>query len=171
MGDGTSAEPWYVECNEDGFMWKQIWRKWTIDKPAAFGDWLWKIFVVELAAFLDRLTLRQVIAFIPVVILVVAYAHNIPIPPELILVGDMLAYIDIFSIILLLSLIGRAATILYLVRQAAERLLELARHARMRLRRPDSRHRRAAGARKPRRSIVRAKKDDDHAPIYGIAWA
>jgi hypothetical protein len=146
-------------------MWKQIWRKWTIDKPAAFGDWLWETFVVELAAFLDRLTLRQVIAFIPVVILVVAYAHNIPIPPELVLVGDMLAYIDVFSIILLLSLMGRAATILYAVRQAAERLLQLVRHARIRLRR----HRRAGGARKPRRLIVRAKKDDDHAPIYGVA--
>jgi hypothetical protein len=152
-------------------MWKQIWRKWTIDKPAAFGDWLWQIFVVELAAFLDRLTLRKVIAFIPVVILVVAYAHSIPIPPEFILVGDILACIDIFSIIVLLSLIGRAATILYVIRQAAGHLLELARHARMSLRRPESRHRRAGGARKPKRSIVRAKKDDDHAPIYGIAWA
>jgi hypothetical protein len=148
-------------------MCKQVWRNWTIDKPAAFGDWLWEMFVVELAAFLDRLTLRQMIAFIPVVILIVAYAHNIPIPPELILVGDTLAYIDIFSIILLLSLVGRAATILYAVRQTAEHLLQLARHARMRLRR----HRRAGGAREPRRSIVRAKKDDDHAPIYGIAWA
>jgi hypothetical protein len=152
-------------------MWKEIWRKWTIDKPAAFGDWLWEMFVVELAAFLDRLTLRQVIAFIPVVILVVAYAHSIPIPPELILVGDLLAYIDVFSIILLLSLIGRAATILYVVRQAAEHLLELVRHARIRLRRPDLRHRRAGSGRKPRRLIVRGKKDDDHAPIYGIAWA
>jgi hypothetical protein len=129
------------------------------------------MFVVELAAFLDRLTLRQVIAFIPVLILVVAYAHSIPIPPELILVGDMLAYIDIFSIVLLLSLLGRAATILYLVRQAAERLLELVKYARVRLRRPDSRHRRVGGARNPRRWIVRAKKDKDDAPIYGIAWA
>ena len=146
-------------------MWRQIWRKWTIDKPAAFGDWLWEIFVVELAVLLDRLTLRQVIAFIPVVILVVAYAHNVPIPPELVLVGDMLAYIDVFSIILLLSLMGRAATILYAVRQAAEHLLQLVRHARIRLRR----HRRADGARKPRRLIVRAKKDDDHAPVYGVA--
>jgi hypothetical protein len=158
-------------CNGNGSMWKQIWRKWTIDKPAAFGDWLWEVFVVELAAFLGRLTLRQVIAFIPVVVVVVAYAHRIPIPPELILVGDMLAYIDIFSIVLLLSLIGRAATILYVVRQAAEHLRELVRHARIRLRRPDSRHRRAGGARRPRRLIVRANKDDDHAPIYGIAWA
>ena len=107
------------------------------------------------------------IAFIPVVILVVAYAHSIPIPPELILVGDMLAYIDVFSIILLLSLMGRAATILYAVRQAAEHLLQLVRHARIRLRR----HRRADGARKPRRLIARAKKDDRHAPIYDVAWA
>ena len=152
-------------------MWKQIWRKWTIDKPAAFGDWLWETFVVELAAFLDRLTLRQVIAFIPVLILILAYAHSIPIPPELVLVGDMLACIDIFSMILLLSLLGRAATFFYVVQQAAEHLLELVRHLRIGLRRPDSRHRRTGGARKPRRSIVRAKKDDDHAPIYGIAWA
>lgn len=152
-------------------MWKQIWRKWTVDKPAAFGDWLWEILVVELAAFLDRLTLRQVIALIPVVILVVAYYHSIPIPPELILVGDMLAYIDVFSMILLLSLIGRAATILYVIRQTAGRLLELVRHAGIGLRRPDSRHRRTGGARKPRRLIVRAKKDDDHAPVFGVAWA
>jgi hypothetical protein len=152
-------------------MWKQIWRKWTIDKPAAFGDRLWKMFVVEPADFLNRLTLRQVIAFIPVVILVVAYAHSIPLPPELMLIGDMLAYIDIFSIVLLLSLIGRTATILYVIRQAAEHLLELVRQARIRLGRQDSRHRRAGGARKPRRLIVRTKKDDDHAPIYGVAWA
>src|SRR6202012_3915594 len=55
-------------------MWKQLWQKWTIDKPAAFGDWVWQTFVVELAALLDRVTLRQVIAFMPVVILLVAYA-------------------------------------------------------------------------------------------------
>jgi hypothetical protein len=68
-------------------MWKLLWRKWTIDKPAAFGDWLYQILVVELAALLDRLTLRQVIAFVPVVILVVAYAHSIPLPPELLMVA------------------------------------------------------------------------------------
>jgi hypothetical protein len=153
-------------------MWKQLWRKWTVDKPAAFGDWLWEVLVVEFAAFLDRLTLRQVVAFIPVVILILAYAHRIPIPPELMLVGDMLAYIDIFSMILLLSLLGRAAAILYVVRRTAEHMVSLVSHARSRLRRPDSRHRRVNGARNPRRLIVRAKKDDDdHVPIYGIAWA
>jgi hypothetical protein len=41
-------------------LWKLLWQKWTIDKPAAFGDWLHQTLVVELAALLDRLTLRQV---------------------------------------------------------------------------------------------------------------
>jgi len=153
-------------------MWKQFWRKWTVDKPAAFGDWLWEVFIVELAAFLNRLTLRKVIAFIPVLILVLAYAHRIPIPPELILVGDLLAYIDIFSMIFLLGLMGRAATILYVVRQAAQHMLDLVRHARIRLRRPDSRHRRVGDAKNRRRLTVRAKNDDDrHVPIYSTAWA
>ena len=153
-------------------MWKAFWRKWTLDKPAAFGDWLWQVFVVELAARLDRLTLREVIAFIPVVILVVAYAHSIPIPPELILVGDLLAYIDIFSIILLLSLVARAAAIMYAVRRAAEQVLGLASWARKRLRRPDSRHRRTSGARNPGRLFGRAKTDDDgDGLIYGAASA
>jgi hypothetical protein len=31
-------------------MWKRLWRKWTIDKPAAFGDLLWEVLVVQLAA-------------------------------------------------------------------------------------------------------------------------
>ena len=34
-------------------MWKTLWQKWTIDKPAALGDWLWDVFVVQLAALLD----------------------------------------------------------------------------------------------------------------------
>jgi hypothetical protein len=152
-------------------MWQRLWRTWTIDKPAALGDWLWEILVVELAAFLDRLTLRQVIAFIPVVILIVAYAHSIPIPPELMLVGDLLAYIDVFSMILLLSLLGRAATIFYAVRRAAEQLLRLASHVHTTLR-PDSRHPRAGGARTRRRWSAGAKKDDDGpVPVYGMAWA
>src|SRR5665213_1266777 len=160
------------ERAKDVVMWKHIWRKWTIDKPADFGDWLWQTFVVELAALLDRLTLRQIIAFIPVVILIVAYAHSIPLPPELMLVGDLLAYIDVFSMILLLSLMGRVSTVLYVVRQAAEAMLRLVSRAHTRLRRPDSRQRRAPRAATIRRLIGGTKNDDDRpAPVYGMAWA
>src|SRR5665213_1489196 len=139
------------ERAKDVVMWKHIWRKWTIDKPADFGDWLWQTFVVELAALLDRLTLRQIIAFIPVVILIVAYAHSIPLPPELMLVGDLLAYIDVFSMLLLLRLVSRAHT---------------------RLRRPASRQRRVPDAATIRRLLGGTKNDDDRpAPVYGMAWA
>ena len=150
-------------------MWKRLWREWTIDKPAAFGDWLYRILVVELAALLDRLTLRQVIAFIPVVILVIAYAHSIPIPPELMLVGDLLAYLDIFSILLLLSVIGRVTAILYVIRQMADRVLRLMSLVRQRLRRPDSRRKtRVARTRKP---AGRPKDENDGVPVFGLAWA
>ncbi len=150
-------------------MWQRLWRKWTIDKPAAFGDWLYQVLVVELAALLDRLTLRQVIAFIPVVILVIAYAHSIPLPPELLLVGDLLAYLDIFSIVLLLSVIGRVSAILYIVRQTAERVRRLGSLGRQTLRRADS-HRtpRVARTKKP---SVQPKGEDDGVPAFGLAWA
>src|SRR6516162_9155085 len=107
-------------------MFTQLWKKWTLDKPAAFGDLLWEVFVVQLAAWLDRLTLRQIVAFIPVVILILAYAHSIPIPPELMLVGDVLAYIDIFSVILLLSILGRVTALWFFAKQAAEHAVKLA---------------------------------------------
>ena len=60
-------------------MFRQLWKKWTLDKPAAFGDLLWEVLVVQFAAWLDRLTLRRIIAIIPAVLLILAYAHRIPI--------------------------------------------------------------------------------------------
>ncbi len=153
-------------------MWKQLWRTWTVDRPAAFGDWLWEIFVVQLAALLGRLTLRKMIAFIPVLILVVAYAHRIPLPPELMLVGDVLAYIDIFSVIILLSFLGRAAAILFVVKQAATQIARLASSALARMQRLDVRHRRELAAKVRKRLTGRSKDEDgEAATIAGLAWA
>jgi hypothetical protein len=153
-------------------VWKALWKKWTIDKPAALGDWLWDVFVVQLAALLDRVTLRQVIAFIPVVILVVAYYHRIPIPPELMLVGDFLAYIDIFSALFLLGVLTRAATVLFIVRQATARAAALLGNLLEGMRRLDFRHRREGGARNRKRLTDRSKDDgDEHVVIHGVAWA
>ncbi|MEY9436412.1 hypothetical protein [Bradyrhizobium elkanii] len=101
-------------------VWQRLWKTWTIDKPAALGDWLWQILVVELAALLDRLTLRKLIALIPVAIVIGAYWHRIPLPPELMLVGDVLAYIDIFSMIFLIGFFTRVATVVAVVRQAID---------------------------------------------------
>lgn len=153
-------------------MWKQLWKKWTLDKPVAFGDWLWEVFVVQLAALLDRLTLRQMIAFIPVVILILAYTHRIPIPPEILLVGDLLAYIDVVSAIFLLSMISRVANIVFVLKQAAARAAGLARYLLASMKGLDFRHHREGATKRRKGTADRAGSDDDGCPaIDGIAWA
>jgi hypothetical protein len=153
-------------------MWKALWKKWTIDKPAALGDWLWDILVVQLAAFLDGLTVRRIIAFIPVVILVLAYYHNIPIPPELMLVGDFLAYIDIFSVLFLLGILSRATTILFIIKQVAAQVARLAGGLMTEARRLDFRHRRERGTSGRKRQTGRVRNEDDEPFVIGsVAWA
>ncbi|OKO79434.1 hypothetical protein AC629_28875 [Bradyrhizobium sp. NAS80.1] len=139
---------------------KQWWRRWTYEVPLAIGDALWEVLVVQLAALLDRLTVRKVIAFIPVAIIVLAYYHRIPIPPELMLVGDFLAYIDIFSVLFLLGVLSRVTTILFVVRQAAARIVLLAGSLVARMQRMDVRHGRQRGASsRPRRKPDRSEDD------------
>jgi hypothetical protein len=151
-------------------MWKQLWKRWTIEKPAAFGDWMWEVLVVQLAALLDRVTVRDVIAFIPVLILIVAYAHSIPLPPELMLLGDLLAYIDIFSVLFLLGILSRITTVVFIVKQAAARALQFAIILRDGMQR--IRHRREGGAKQRKRLTDRARNDDDGlVAIKGLAWA
>ena len=153
-------------------MWKTLWQKWTIDKPAALGDWLWDVFVVQLAALLDRLTLRKVIALIPIVILILAYDHQIPLPPTLMLVGDLLAYIDIFSMLFLLGVLSRIETISFMMKQATARAARLVSGLLEGVQRLDFRHRREGGANNRRRMARRARDDEDGSiVIQGVAWA
>ena len=144
---------------------KQFWRRWTYEVPLAIGDALWEVLAVQLAALLDRLTVRKVIAFIPVVILIGAYYHSIPIPPELMLIGDFLAYIDIFSVLFLIGVLSRISTIMFVVKQAAARMAALAGRIGAQMQRLDVRHRRQRSApTRPRRTSDRS--EDDRA--YGV---
>jgi hypothetical protein len=152
-------------------MWKALWKKWTIDKPALLGDWLWEVLVVQVAALLDRLTLRRIIAFIPVVILVLAYYHRIPIPPELMLLGDFLAYIDIFSVLFLVGMLSRAETILFVLKRVAARVGALATDLATQARRLDFRHRRAGSGGKRRRPEGRKQDNDEPFGATGLARA
>ena len=146
---------------------KQWWQRWTYEVPLAIGDALWEVLVVQLAALLDRLTVRKIIALIPVAIIVLAYYHRIPIPPELMLIGDFLAYIDIFSVVILLGLLSRVTTILFIVKQAAARIALLAGSAAAHLPHLGVRHRRRRStATRPHRNPDRS--EDDRAP--GRAW-
>nr|WP_249145529.1 hypothetical protein [Bradyrhizobium diazoefficiens] len=129
---------------------------------------MWEVLVVQLAALLNRITLRKVIAFIPVVILIAAYYHRIPIPPELMLVGDFLAYIDIFSVVFLVGMLSRVTTILFVVKQTAARIAELAGSIVARVQRLDARHRRARGAMtRPRRKPARSGDDRPYGGVWG----
>jgi len=153
-------------------MWKQLWQKWTIDRPAAFGDLLWEVLVVQFAAWLDRLTIRQVIALIPVVALILAYLHHVPVHPGLMLMGDLLAYIDIFSMIFLLGILSRTTTILFAIKQGAADALRLAQSLLARLQRLDVRHRREGGTAVRKRPVRRASDEDDEGVFApGVAWA
>ena len=125
-------------------MWKALWQKWTIDKPAILGDWLWDVFVVQLAAFLNRLTLRQTITLISAVILFLAYYHGVPLSPALLFVGDLVAYIDMFGILLLLGILSRATTILFVIKQVTAQIGRLASLV-TKAGRLDFRHRRQRG--------------------------
>ena len=153
-------------------MWNQLWRKWTIDKPAAFGDLLWEVLVVQFAAWLDRLTIRQVVALIPVAALVLAYLHHIPVHPGVMLLGDLLAYIDIFSMLFLLGILSRASTILFVIKQGAAGALRLARSGLARAQRLDLRHRREGATTARKRPTHRTSgEDDEPAFVYGVALA
>lgn len=153
-------------------MWQRFWRRWTVDKPAAFGDWLWDVFVVQLAAWLDRLTLRQVIAFIPVLILILAYLHRIPIPPELMLIGDMLVYIDIFSMVFLLSVLSRVTAILFVIKRVVTGTLQRAHILLACLQRRGIRHRREGSTGTRKGAARESRHEDDECGFFeGAAWA
>jgi hypothetical protein len=158
-------------AGEANTMWKEFWQKWTIDKPAQLGDLLWGVFVVQFAAFLDRLTIRKVIAFIPIVILAVAYHHGIPLPPELMLAGDLLAYLDIVTVVLLVGMLSRAATILFVIKQATARVMSLVNGVTAAMRRLDIRHRRERGSKARKRLLGRPQDEDDECLVTGLAWA
>jgi hypothetical protein len=148
---------------------KDCWRKWSYELPLFISDALWDVLVVQFAAWLDRLTLRRIIALIPLVILILAYAHNIPIPPELMLVGDVLAYVDIFSVILLLAILSRAAVLLFVVKQAARHAVGFVRSLLAGVPRPDFRHRRASTTKDRKRMPSCSRDDDGCAPAFGMA--
>ncbi|MGY4623113.1 hypothetical protein [Bradyrhizobium sp. USDA 4486] len=146
---------------------KNWWRKWSYEIPLAIGDALWEILVVQFAALLDRLTWRKVAALVPVAILLLAYYHSVPLPPALMLVGDLVAYIDVFSVVLMLSVLSRATTIAFLVKRAAVRAEALLARLRTGMRRIDARQRRGAGS----APALRRKPDqceDDRA--FGGTW-
>jgi hypothetical protein len=139
------------------------WWRWTVEKPAAFGDQLWLALVVRVAEFLDRLTIRRVLALVPLVILAIAFAHNVPLPPEILFLGDALAYLDVLTFVALLAAFARASAVLYVSRKLARQVFQVVATL---ARRADSRHRRASGSIRGERIAGRDSTEDE--ALYGV---
>jgi hypothetical protein len=78
---------------------KNCWRKWSYDIPLFIGDALWAVLVVQFAAFLSRLTIRRVLEFFVIAILVMAFAQTLPIDLAILFAGDTLMYLEIVTIV------------------------------------------------------------------------
>ncbi len=73
---------------------KNWWRKWSYEIPLAFGDALWEVLVVQFADFLSRLTIRRVLEFVAIAILVMAFIQTLPIDLAILFAGDTLMYLE-----------------------------------------------------------------------------
>jgi hypothetical protein len=140
---------------------KKLWQKWSYEIPLAIGDALWQVLVVQFAAFLDRLTIRKVIEFVAIAVLVMAFAQTLPFDLAILFAGDILTYLE-FVIALRLAAgvmhvratwnqVTRFTRLLLRALTAAARLPALT-FTRLR-------ERRTAAASKPRRSSD--SSDDD----------
>jgi hypothetical protein len=96
------------------------WQKWTVDKPAAFGDWLWTVFVVQLADFLNRLTLRRVLEIFAITLLALAFMQTFPIDLAFLFAGDVLMYLEIVTLTSLVAASIRVRALLHYLAQSSK---------------------------------------------------
>ena len=82
---------------------KNWWRKWTHEIPLVITDALWEVCVVQFADFLSRLTLRRIIEFIAIAILVTAFVQTLPIDLALLVAGDVVTYLELTALVWLLA--------------------------------------------------------------------
>ena len=146
---------------------KKLWQKWSYEIPLATGDALWEVLVVQFAAFLDRLTIRKVVEFVAIAILVMAFIQTLPFDLAILFAGDILTYLE-FMVALRLAAgvmhvramwnqVTRFARLVLRITNAAVRLPGLALRT--------LRERRTVSQSKPRRM---ADSSDDDGPE--IAW-
>jgi hypothetical protein len=134
---------------------KSWWRKWTHEVPFAISDGLWDVCVVQFADFLSRLTLRRVIEFITIAILVMAFAQTLPLDLALLVAGDVATYLELTALVWLLAGRDNMLAAARFVRQLGPALVDMVtRRLPARWREPRSRIR-------PRLSTSAKKSDDD----------
>jgi hypothetical protein len=96
------------------------WQNWTVDRPAAFGDWLWIVFVIQFADFLNRLTLRRVLEIIAITVLALAFIQTLPIDLAFLFAGDTLMYLEIVTLTSLVTANLRVRALLRYLAQSSK---------------------------------------------------
>ena len=148
---------------------KTWWRKWSYEIPLTIGDALWEILVVQFAAFLDRLTVRKVIEFVAIAVLVMAFVQTLPIDLAFLFAGDTLMYLEFMVAMRLatgklyvLEMLRRALRLARLAMRALNAAISLpvSRLNRLRERRT------AARPANPRK--ISGRSDEDRG--FGTAW-
>jgi hypothetical protein len=147
---------------------KNWWRKWTYEIPLMIGDVLWEVLVVQFAAFLDRLTVRKVIEFVVIAVLVMAFIQTLPVDLAILFAGDTLMYLEFMFAV---RLAAGKMHFLEMLRQALRMARFAARILNAAVSIPVSRlnrlreRRRVTRSTKPRRNA--ASSDDE--PGFGVA--
>jgi hypothetical protein len=144
------------------------WTKWTHEVPLSIGDALWDVMVVQFAAFLDRLTIRKVIEFVAIALLVMAFAQTLPIDLAVLFAGDTLMYLEFLLAIRIAAgrdlIVAALRLIVRLAHTAVLRSRALVVHSMVRISRSRERHI-ATRRVKPRRAA-----DDSEDRNFGTTW-
>jgi hypothetical protein len=142
---------------------KSWWQKWTIDKPAAFGDWLWLVLVVQLAELLNRLTVRRVIEVVAITLLALIFVQTFPLDIAILFAGDTLMYLELVTLASLVATtlrVGRMLSHAFMqVKNALDAALTLIPRLARRVRMPRQK--------RPVTGLPRGKKAADDRPAFG----
>jgi hypothetical protein len=152
--------------NDGDDLVKNWWRKWSYEIPLAFGDALWEVLVVQFADFLSRLTIRRVLEFIAIAILVMAFAQTAPIDLAFLFAGDTLTYLEF---VVMVRLIAGKEHFQQMLRLAARLARFAMRVLSVAISQPVSRLNKLRERRNPVRAAKPPDRSDD-GEGFGIPW-
>jgi len=141
------------------------WRRWSYEIPLVFGDALWEVLVVQFADFLSRLTVRRVLEFVAIALLVMAFAQTAPIDLAFLFAGDTLMYLEFVVIVRLAA--GREH-FLHMLHLAARFTRFAMRVVRAAIDRSITGINRRRERRSPAKPLISDRSDDSSG--FGAAW-
>jgi hypothetical protein len=144
------------------------WRKWSYEIPLAFGDALWEVLVVQFADFLSRLTVRRVLEFVAIALLVMAFAQTAPIDLAFLFAGDTLMYLEFVVIVRLAAGREHFWHVLHLAARFARLAMRVAKTAIDRTMTAINRRRERRSPARPAKPRLSDPSDDNTG--FGAAW-